>query len=105
MTPAGIEPATFRFVEQHLNHCATAVPPEELHKFVLPESAIIIIIIIIIITIRLKMYSLSFFPQGWGDSVLLILCYDCSTCACTVTENLHCVLQQVTVGREHICLE
>jgi len=24
--PAGIEPATFRFVAQHLNHCATAVP-------------------------------------------------------------------------------
>ena len=26
MTPDGIEPATFRFVAQHLNHCATAVP-------------------------------------------------------------------------------
>jgi len=26
MTPAGIEPATFWFVAQHLNHCATAVP-------------------------------------------------------------------------------
>jgi len=26
MTPAGIEPGTFRFVAQHLNHCATAVP-------------------------------------------------------------------------------
>jgi len=26
MTPAGIEPATFRFIAQHLNHCATAVP-------------------------------------------------------------------------------
>ena len=26
MTPAGIEPATFRFVSQHLNHCAAAVP-------------------------------------------------------------------------------
>ena len=26
MTPAGIEPATFRFVAQHLNRCATAVP-------------------------------------------------------------------------------
>jgi len=26
MTPAGIEPATFRFVAQPLNHCATAVP-------------------------------------------------------------------------------
>ena len=27
MTSAGIEPATFRFVAQHLNHCA-AVPSE-----------------------------------------------------------------------------
>ena len=25
MTPSGIELATFRFVAQHLNHCATAV--------------------------------------------------------------------------------
>jgi len=24
MTPSGIESATFRFVAQHLNHCATA---------------------------------------------------------------------------------
>ena len=29
MTPSRIEPATFRFVAQHLNHCATAVPGEE----------------------------------------------------------------------------
>ena len=26
MTPAGIKPAAFRFVAQHLKHCATAVP-------------------------------------------------------------------------------
>ena len=26
VTPSGIEPATFRFVTQHLNYCATAVP-------------------------------------------------------------------------------
>jgi len=26
MTPSGIEPATLRFVTQHLNHCAAAVP-------------------------------------------------------------------------------
>ena len=26
LTPAGIEPATFRLVARHLNHCATAVP-------------------------------------------------------------------------------
>jgi len=25
MIPAGIEPATFRFVAQHLSHCATTV--------------------------------------------------------------------------------
>jgi hypothetical protein len=25
MTPSGIKPATFRFIAQHLNHCATAV--------------------------------------------------------------------------------
>jgi len=27
LTPAGIEPATYSFVAQHLNHCATAVSP------------------------------------------------------------------------------
>jgi len=27
LTPGGIEPVTFQFVAQHLNHCATAVPP------------------------------------------------------------------------------
>ena len=26
MTPAAIEPGTFRFVAQHLSHCPTAVP-------------------------------------------------------------------------------
>ena len=29
LTPTGIEPATFRFVAQHLHHCATAVPWRE----------------------------------------------------------------------------
>jgi len=31
MTPAGIEPATFRFVAQLLNHSATAVPTADLY--------------------------------------------------------------------------
>ena len=29
LTLAGIEPATFRFVAQHLNHCATAYSTAE----------------------------------------------------------------------------
>jgi len=35
MTPSGIEPATFRFVAQHLNHCATAVPLSILRMFIM----------------------------------------------------------------------
>ena len=26
VTPSGIDPATLRFVAQHFNHCATAIP-------------------------------------------------------------------------------
>jgi hypothetical protein len=39
MTPSGIEPATLRFVPQHLNHCATSVP----HIYIRPntENAIV----------------------------------------------------------------
>jgi len=33
LTPAGIEPATFRSVAQHLNHCATAAPTFIQHFF------------------------------------------------------------------------
>jgi len=29
VNPFGIEPATFRFVVQHINHCATAVPAQD----------------------------------------------------------------------------
>ena len=32
MTPTGIEPVTFRFVTQHLNHCATAAVPTITHR-------------------------------------------------------------------------
>jgi hypothetical protein len=34
MTPSGIDPTTFRFVAQPLNHCSTAVPLME-HKITL----------------------------------------------------------------------
>jgi len=33
LIPAGIETATFRFVAQHLNHCATVVPTQLEHPY------------------------------------------------------------------------
>jgi len=39
MTPSGIEPATFRFVAQHLNHCATEVPRLRQYEKILYSEA------------------------------------------------------------------
>jgi hypothetical protein len=33
ITPAEIEPANFRFVAQHINHCATSVPQKYNYNF------------------------------------------------------------------------
>ena len=38
MTPAGIEPATFRFVAQHLHHCATAVPQDNVLSIIIHRN-------------------------------------------------------------------
>jgi len=40
LTPAGIEQATYRFVAQHLNHCATAVPNMYIYIYKLQMSEI-----------------------------------------------------------------
>jgi len=45
LTPAGIEPATFRIVAQHLSHCATAVPKQtwylsQITKYQIVESCL-----------------------------------------------------------------
>jgi len=40
MTPAGIEPATFPFVAQHLNHCATASEGFYVNKIPLTPAGI-----------------------------------------------------------------
>jgi len=40
LTPAGIEPATFRFVAQRLNHCATAVLPSTITALKMKESEV-----------------------------------------------------------------
>jgi len=52
MTPAGIEPATFRFVAQHLNHCATAIPMQNVYILAFYTTGILYFE-----TILLKQYS------------------------------------------------
>ena len=63
MTPAGIEPATFRFVAQHLNHCATAVPRSERVRY---YKQMTIRINLLILSFRRVLYvvffSLGYFP-------------------------------------------
>jgi len=44
MTPAGIEPATFRFPAQHLNHCATAVPGRDMYNLLLFITTVLYVI-------------------------------------------------------------
>jgi len=43
MTPSGIEPATFRFVAQHLNHCAAAVPTYAMYSRLIKDTSSITI--------------------------------------------------------------
>jgi len=50
MTPAGIEPATFRFLARHLNHCATAVPLKLRLQFKIIKWPITVIIIKILLS-------------------------------------------------------
>ena len=40
LTPVGIEPATFRFAAQHLNHCATAFSFHVQYPLLLSEMKI-----------------------------------------------------------------
>ena len=39
-TPSGIEPATFRFVTQHINHCTTAVPQSRWRQRKTPQKCL-----------------------------------------------------------------
>ena len=64
MTPVGIEPATFQFVAQHLNHCATAVPTQ--YKY-----SIVIVCICNrmlqykVVTLIFKVLTALLEPKGW----------------------------------------
>ena len=55
MTSAGFEPAVFRFVAQHLNHCATAVPD------IVDVPSLNLVLIKIFMPIVIFVHSLAFF--------------------------------------------
>jgi len=59
MTPGGIEPTTFQFVAQHLNHCATAVPLLEKWYVLLTMLVDYVLISVIQVQIRIS-YQLSY---------------------------------------------
>ena len=70
LTQAGIETATFRFVAQHLNHCATAVPhkPEDQTKSVSTHSAMLVQ--------TLRIYYLNFeFYSNTRNWQIIISCF------------------------------
>jgi hypothetical protein len=75
MTTSGIEPATYRFVAQYLNHCATISGTQShftcficyfYHPFVFYMNIIAVILIII------RMYSNSLF---WQDLAMIEWCH------------------------------
>jgi len=69
LTPAGIEPATFRFVAQHLNHCATAVPsPSSAVGIQLHVSALYVGHLQVVMLLTEQLYKMCgvFFGDGVG---------------------------------------
>jgi len=73
LTPAGIEPATFRFVAQHLNHCATAVLVHHLNTQVF-----------------MKRFSCIYVEQSsrWGDVLDAKVMHEKHTIQTACTEGL-----------------
>ena len=68
MTPSGIEPATFRFVAQHLNHCATAVP----YSLTLSKTKFLVLHVV---------WRLRYFRDTWCCWVFRDVTPYCSTCS------------------------
>ena len=58
MTPYGIEPATFRFVVQHLNHCAT-VGPLSINSTILISKMFVINIADVIANLYVDVFAFS----------------------------------------------
>ena len=64
MTPAGIEPATFRFVVQRLNHWATAVNDSTIIRYIIQENGTIFEV--------LNEHPSQYKYTGWAQSLSLL---------------------------------
>ena len=49
MAPSGIEPASFRFVTQRLNHCATAVSVQLLYIYEFSSVMMMVMVMVMVI--------------------------------------------------------
>ena len=49
MTPSAIEPATFRFVAQRLNHCATAVPLIKRVNYIVVLVVLLLLVAVVVV--------------------------------------------------------
>ena len=85
MTSCGIEPATFRFVAQHLEHCATAVPSQENFLYLLLCMSVDKIIFF-------KLLVILFRISGIRSTTLIIYLYIArvppESCSCTMLSAL-----------------
>ena len=69
MAPAGIEPTTFRFVAEHLNHCATAVPMDHRSMYYLNHSirfGLVCYLSVVLKKVAIPEDALRYRPEGRG---------------------------------------
>jgi len=101
MTPAGIEPATFRLVAHRLNHCATAVPIY-IHIFIFICLFILLSIFFPqflycnLFTCISSFISLYFFLNSFSLSSLLSLFSHCNTGIRVATLHRHAVCRPLS---------
>ena len=74
MTPAGIEPATSRFVAQDLNHCATAVP-----QVIKVAKINVRINQVISMTFLISFITLHYYGSQWPNAWTACPSHICST--------------------------
>jgi len=99
MSPAGIEPATFQFVTQHLNHCATASPCVYVHNIIKKLTKCVLVKLFLYIITPYTFWLLMRLSivrhkedNYWSDISVLLFCnYLIQHCKfCTHVYSCHC---------------